>query len=124
MFPDELRGSTGPLVALGAISMVGRAALATKVQREQALRQLKQRTSAVPHRLRRAAGEVAQGVVPLLPASGSSFQMSAMKSKMCKLLHVGDRAHTGLALGRLWLLILHGDAVCLVKLWHSSQFIQ
>ena len=83
MFPDELRGSTGPLVALGALSMVGRAALATRVQREQALGQLRRRTSAVPLRLRRAAVEVARGV-PLVAAQGVAWVMSDTRCKMHK----------------------------------------
>lgn len=62
MFPDELRGSTAPLVAIGAMSLVGRAALATHQQRQQTLQQLKRRTSKLPRRVRQAAGDVVQGM--------------------------------------------------------------
>lgn len=61
MFADEMHGSQGPLFALGAVSLVGQAALATHVQRQQALKQLKRRTSSVPRRFRRAAVEIASG---------------------------------------------------------------
>lgn len=61
VFADEMHGSEGPLIALGAISLVGQAALATQVQRQQAVKQLKRRTSALPRRCRRAAVELASG---------------------------------------------------------------
>lgn len=61
LFADEMQGSQGPLFALGAVSLVGQAALATHVQRQQAVKQLKRRTSAVPKRFRRAAVELASG---------------------------------------------------------------
>ena len=66
MFPDELRGSTAPLVAIGAMSLVGRAALATHQQRQQTLQQLKRRTSKLPRRVRQAAGDVVQGTIMIM----------------------------------------------------------
>ncbi|KAL0050818.1 hypothetical protein WJX82_007739 [Trebouxia sp. C0006] len=64
VFADGMRGSEGPLIALGAVSLIGQAALATHVQRQQAIKQLQRRTSAVPRRCRRAAVEIASGVWP------------------------------------------------------------
>ena len=61
VFADEMAGSQKPLLALGGVSLVGQAALTTPEQRRQALKQLRQRTSAVPQRFRRAAAEVATG---------------------------------------------------------------
>lgn len=61
VFADGMHGSDGPLIALGAVSLIGQAALATHVQRQQAIKQLQRRTSAVPRRCRRAAVEIASG---------------------------------------------------------------
>ncbi len=61
VFADGMHGSEGPLIALGAVSLIGQAALATHVQRQQAIKQLQRRTSAVPRRCRRAAVEIASG---------------------------------------------------------------
>ena len=63
VFADGMHGSDGPLIALGAVSLIGQAALATHVQRQQAIKQLQRRTSAVPRRCRRAAVEIASGRV-------------------------------------------------------------
>ncbi|KAL0035601.1 hypothetical protein WJX79_001935 [Trebouxia sp. C0005] len=64
VFADGMHGSEGPLIALGAVSLIGQAALATHVQRQQAIKQLQRRTSAVPRRCRRAAVEIASGAWP------------------------------------------------------------
>ena len=56
-----MAGSQRPLMALGAASLVGQAALTTPEQRRLALKQLRRRSSAVPQRFRRAAAEVAAG---------------------------------------------------------------
>ena len=61
VFADEMQGSQVPLVAVGAASLVGQAALTTPQQRQLALNQLRRRTAAVPRRLRRAAAEMASG---------------------------------------------------------------
>ena len=61
VFADEMRGSQIPLVAVGAASLVGQAALTTPQQRQLALNQLRRRTAAVPRRFRRAAAEMASG---------------------------------------------------------------
>ena len=61
VFSDEMKGSSGPLFVLGALGLLGQAALATHTQRQQAAKQLEQRTSAVPLRLRKAACNMALG---------------------------------------------------------------
>ena len=61
MFADEMKGSTGPLVALGAVSLMGQAALASQVQPQQAVQKLKQRTAFVTGRCRIAAISMASG---------------------------------------------------------------
>ena len=61
VFADEMAGSQMPLIALGAASLVGQAALTTPQQRQLALKQLRRRTPAMPHRFKRAAAEMAAG---------------------------------------------------------------
>ena len=61
VFADEMAGTQIPLMALGAASLVGRAALTTPQQRQLALKQLRRRSSAVPRRVRHAAAEIASG---------------------------------------------------------------
>ena len=81
MFPDEMHGSSAPLFAIGAMSLVGRAALATQQQRQQTLQQLKRRTSKLPQRVRQAAGEVTQGMCSCNCINASSkFQVKLFKA--------------------------------------------
>ena len=61
VFADEMAGSTLPLMAVGAASLLGQAALANPQQRQLTLKQLRRRTAAVPRRFRRAAAEMASG---------------------------------------------------------------
>ncbi|KAL3147271.1 hypothetical protein ABBQ32_002762 [Trebouxia sp. C0010 RCD-2024] len=64
VFADEMAGTQMPLMALGAASLVGQAALTTPQQRQLALKQLRRRSSAVPRRFRHAAAQIASGAWP------------------------------------------------------------
>ena len=70
VFADEMAGSQLPLMAVGAASLVGQAALTTPQQRQLALNQLRRRTAAVPRRFRRAAAEMASGKAMSPPPLG------------------------------------------------------
>ena len=75
VFADEMAGSQLPLVAVGAASLVGQAALTTPQQRQLALNQLRRRTAAVPRRFKRAAAEMASGKA-MSSASNASGPLS------------------------------------------------
>lgn len=77
VFADEMAGTQMPLMALGAASLVGQAALTTPQQRQLALKQLRRRSSAVPRRFRHAAAQIASG-----RAKDKPFFLAAKSSPM------------------------------------------